>query len=68
MSQTIVVNGDALAWHEGMTVTDVLAAKKYTFKMLVVKIDDQLIKKTVWPETVVPVGATVQVIHLMSGG
>ncbi|MCK5148776.1 sulfur carrier protein ThiS [bacterium] len=68
MSQTITVNGDLLEWTEGMSVSDVLALKKYTFKMLVVKIDGQLIKKAIWPETVIPAGATVQVIHLMSGG
>lgn len=68
MSQTITVNGDPLDWHAGMTVTEMLALKRYTFKMLVVKIDGQLVKKAVWPETVIPAGATVQVIHLMSGG
>lgn len=68
MASTITVNGDALDWTEGMTVTDVLAAKKYTFKLLVVKIDGQLVKKDQWPTTTVPASADVQVLHLMSGG
>ncbi len=68
MEKAITVNGDPLKWNEGMTVSDVIQVKKYTFKMLVVKIDGRLVKKDLWPETIIPEGSDVQVIHLMSGG
>ena len=68
MEKTLTVNGDPLKWNEGMTVSDVIQLKNYTFKMLVVKIDGRLVKKNLWPETIIPAGSDVQVIHLMSGG
>ncbi|HRZ78605.1 MAG TPA: sulfur carrier protein ThiS [bacterium] len=68
MNRTITVNGNIIDWHEGMTVTEMLAVMKYTFKLLVVHVDDKIIKKDDWPVTVIPEGAEVKVIHLMSGG
>ena len=68
MSETITVNDSPLDWHEGMTVGDVLEKRRYTFKMLVIKVDGQLVKKDRWVETTIPEGADVKVIHLMSGG
>ena len=64
----ITVNGDTLAWHEGMTVRDVLTAKRYTFRMLVVRINGTVIPKTGFDIAVIPDGAVVDVIHLISGG
>ena len=64
----ITVNTDPLEWEEGMTVSDVIEKKRYTFKMLVVRVDGELVKKDRWPEYVIPAGADVKVIHLMSGG
>ena len=66
--KTITVNGNPLPWQEGMTVKKILELKNYTFKMLVVKVNGQLVKKDKYAETVVPDGADVKVIHLMSGG
>lgn len=68
MENSIIVNNDKLAWFDGMTVQDVLDLKKYTFKMLVVKINGKLVKKSDYRTTLVPNGADVKVIHLMSGG
>ena len=64
----ITVNDDKLEWHEGMTVTDILAAKQYTFKMLVTKINNTLVKRSDYDTTLVPDQADVKVIHLISGG
>ncbi|MDD4222979.1 MAG: sulfur carrier protein ThiS [Candidatus Cloacimonetes bacterium] len=64
----ITVNGHQIPWQEGMTVRDVLTAMNYTFRMLVIKIDGQLVKKQDWDCTLVPAGAEVSVIHLISGG
>jgi len=64
----IKVNGDAVAWHEGMTVRDVLAVCNYRFPLLVVSINGDLVQPRDYDETPVSDEADVQVIHLMSGG
>jgi len=64
----ILVNSEPFPWEEGLTVTRVIERKHYTFKLLVAKIDEQVIPKAEWPTTVIPEGAAVQIIHLMSGG
>ena len=64
----ITVNGNTLPWREGMTVRDVLTAKGYTFRMLVVRINGTVVPKTGFDTAVIPDGALVDVIHLISGG
>ncbi len=64
----ITVNGNPLPWREGMTVRDVLTDMNYTFRMLVIKIDGNLVKKADWDETKVPNGSDISVYHLISGG
>jgi len=64
----IQVNGDPLAWKDGMTVRDVLTAKRFTFPMLVITVDDDIIDRKNYDTTVIPDGANVKVVHLMSGG
>jgi len=64
----LVVNGDPLDWREGMTVRDVLSAKNYVFKLLIVKVNGALVPRGSYDETLVPAGATVEVVHLISGG
>jgi thiamine biosynthesis protein ThiS len=64
----ILVNEEPLDWHVGMTVRDVLRAKNYRFPMLVIHVGDALIQKKDYDTTVIPDGAVVKVIHLISGG
>ena len=64
----IYVNGDPLEWMPGMTVSDVLRAKNYLFPMLVVAVDDLHIRPSDYVTVLIPDGALVQVIHLISGG
>lgn len=48
----ITVNGDPLEWHGGMTVQDVLDARKFTFRMIGVWVNDEPVPKgtsrTLW--------------------
>jgi sulfur carrier protein len=64
----IQVNGDPLEWKDGMTVRDVLTLKRYTFPLLVITIDDDIIDRKQYDTTLIPDGASVKVVHLMSGG
>ncbi len=52
----------------GMTVQDLLDGLKFSFKMIVVKVNGQVVLKKDFRTTEVPDGAEVQAIHLISGG
>ena len=55
-------------WRAGMTVQDVLDALKFSFRMIVVKINGQVVLRKEFATTEVPDGAEMQAIHLISGG
>lgn len=55
-------------YHPGMTVQNVLDALSFSFKMIVVKIDGQVVLRRDFATTLVPDGADMQAIHLISGG
>lgn len=52
----------------GMTVQDVLDTLKFSFRMIVVKINGQVVLRRDFKTTEVPDGAEMQAIHLISGG
>ena len=64
----IRVNGDLIEWQEGMTVRDVLTARKYLFPLLIITVGDRFVPRDTYDSTAVPDGAEVKVVHLMSGG
>ncbi|MCF7858164.1 MAG: sulfur carrier protein ThiS [Candidatus Cloacimonetes bacterium] len=66
--KTITVNGNEINWEKDINIDDLLKKMNYTFKMIVVKIDGNLIKKNEYKSTIVYAGADVKVIHLVSGG
>ncbi len=51
-----------------MTVQDVLDALKFSFRMIVVRVNGQLVLRADFASTLVPDGAEIQAIHLTSGG
>lgn len=65
----IRVNGQYdVEYRSGMTVQDVLDALKFSFRMIVVKVDGRVVLRKDFATTEVPDGAEVQAIHLISGG
>lgn len=50
------------------TINELLQVKKFTFKMLVIKVNGQLIKKSEYDSAIVHDGDDVMVLHLISGG
>lgn len=64
----IRVNGENLPHRPGMTVRDVLRERNFLFPLLVVSIDGRHVPRAEYDTTLVPDGAEVQVLHLMSGG
>ncbi len=55
-------------WRPGLTVQDVLDALKFSFRMIVVKINGQVVLRKDFATTPVPDGTEMQAIHLIGGG
>jgi len=53
---------------DSMTIRELLDNKRFTFKMLVVKLNGRLIRKEDYEQVQVHDGDQLDVIHLMSGG
>ncbi len=51
-----------------ITVQELLNVRKFTFKMLIIKINGKIIKKDEYENTIIKDGDKVDVIHLISGG
>lgn len=65
----IILNNKAEEFaQDTMSVTELLAEKKYSFKLLVIKINGTLVKREDYVNTPVHDGDEVMVLHLMSGG
>ncbi|NCC45636.1 MAG: sulfur carrier protein ThiS [Bacteroidia bacterium] len=53
---------------EQMTVAQIMDAKSFRFRMLVVRLNDNIVKKDKYGETMVKDGDDLKIIHLVSGG
>ena len=53
---------------ESLSITELLAYKHFTFKLIVVKINGQPLDKKEYSNAYLKDGDNVQVIHLISGG
>ncbi len=53
---------------DALTISEILKLKNFTFRMMVVKINGQLIKKNGYQTSKVTDGDDVQIIHMISGG
>jgi len=53
---------------ESLTIAQLLELKNFTFRMMVVKINGQLIKKGTYEQATVVSGDDVQILHMISGG
>ncbi len=64
----IVVNEQEMAWEAGMTVQDVLDRRKFSFPLVIVRVNGELVRRADFDTHTVEDGDRVQVLHLMSGG
>lgn len=51
-----------------LTVSELLQIKKFTFKLLIIKINGQVVKQQDYPTAQIREGDDVMVLHLISGG
>ncbi len=61
-------NRDKLDWREGMTVQDVLDAMGFTYPLITVTVDGDLVPKEDYASHPVPDGAELSIFHLAHGG
>jgi len=64
----IHVNGREFPWEEGLTVTELLKRKTYTYHKIVVKINNVVIPNEQFDITVIHDRDDVKAIHLLAGG
>jgi thiamine biosynthesis protein ThiS len=64
----VLNNRDEEFDNESVTISEMLALKKFSFKMRIIKINGNLITKDRYDTTVINNGDNVQMLYLMSGG
>jgi sulfur carrier protein len=64
----VLNNSPEMIEREGITVSELLKLKNFTFRMLVVKINGALVKKSDYETSRISEGDDVMVLHLISGG
>ena len=65
---SIIVNGRKVEWLENESIKDLLKRIKYTFPLVIVKINDKLILRANYDKTIIPNNSKIDVIHMISGG
>ena len=64
----IKVNGRDKEWEKNLTVDLLLEKCKYTFPLIMVKVNDKYISKEKYKDTAIIDGDDVQVVHSIAGG
>jgi len=65
----IILNNTAEEFGQDvLTVNELLKLKKYSFKMLVIKINGTLVKKDEYDTATIKANDEVMILHLVSGG
>jgi len=65
---SIEVNQKNVDWVENETVEQLLKRMKYTFPLVVVKINEKVIPKKDFTVSIIPDKSKIAVIHMISGG
>ncbi len=65
---TITVNRRPVEFVEGETVKDLIKRMRYTFPLLVVKVDGKLVPGKQQKDFLIEDGSSIDIIHLTSGG
>lgn len=65
---TIIVNNKKHQWKQDETVKELLKRVKYTFPLVIVKINGKIIPRKKYTEVKIPKNAKIDVIHMISGG
>jgi len=64
----IEVNKKKVEYIKNETVSQLLKRMKYSFPLVIVKIDGEIIPRKKFSEVIVPDNSKISVIHMISGG
>ncbi|MGE5340772.1 MAG: sulfur carrier protein ThiS [Candidatus Omnitrophota bacterium] len=64
----LINNRDRLDWQDGMTVTDLLQKMNYSYTLITVTVNGELVPHDDYSNHLVPDHAEVTVFHLAHGG
>lgn len=64
----VLNNREAVYDSDEMSIRQLLDVMNFTFPMIVVKVNDRLVRKEQYTDTLIRDGDTVEAIHLISGG
>ena len=65
---SIEVNSRKVEWVKNESVKELLKRMKYTFPLVIVKINNKIIPRSKYSEATVPNNSKIAVIHMTSGG
>jgi thiazole synthase/sulfur carrier protein len=65
---SIEVNGKTVSWIKDESVQELLRRMKYTFPLVIVKINEKVIPRSDFSEFKIPKHSKIFVIHMTSGG
>ncbi len=68
MNKTVTVNGRAVEWEDRMTVQRLLEKMKFSHRLFIVKMNDDIIKKELYSTQIVPENAHLTILRLLAGG
>jgi sulfur carrier protein len=57
-----------LEWEEGLTVETLLQELKFSFPLIVVSVDGEMVARDQYATHEIPDGAQVKVLHMTAGG
>ncbi len=66
--EIILNNRNETIEKDSLTMAELIKLKNYTFKMLVTKVNGQLVKKVDRETSIIKDGDKVVVLHMVSGG
>ncbi len=64
----LVNNRDKVEWKDGMTVQDVLDAMGYSYVLITVTVNGEIVARDDFSRYPVPDNADLKAIHIMHGG
>jgi len=65
---SITINKHEVEFVENETIEKLLKRAKYTFPLVIVKINNSIIPRSKYSDTIIPDNSIIDVIHMISGG
>ncbi|MGD2295725.1 MAG: sulfur carrier protein ThiS [Candidatus Aminicenantes bacterium] len=68
MGRTVCVNGQDVRWEDQLTLDSLLQRFDFGYRIFVVKINGEIVRKSQYTTKIVPENAHIKIIPLLSGG